>query len=95
MFWFWANWKQIGAIFSAIPVISWPAVWLVIWFGASAVLAMWERLRAVLLQLRTSEGPVLTSRYALVVYGTAMGLIALVITVVLSQPAPGIVYKAF
>ena len=43
----------------------------------------------------TAEGPALTSRYALVVYATAMGVIALVVTVVLNQPAPGIVYKAF
>ena len=95
MFWFWANWKQIGTIFSAIAVAPWLAVWLVIWLGATAVLAMWERLRAVLLKLRTAEGPMLTSRYALVVYATAMGVIALVVTVVLNQPAPGIVYKAF
>jgi D-alanyl-lipoteichoic acid acyltransferase DltB (MBOAT superfamily) len=95
MFWFWANWKQIGAIFSAISVVPWLTVWLVIWFGATAVLAIWERLRAVLLKLETSEGPALTSRYALVVYATAMGVIALVITGVLNQPAPGIVYKAF
>ena len=95
MFWFWANWKQIGAIFSALPAVPWLAVWLVIWFGATGVLAVWERLRAVLLQLRRSGGPVLTSRYALMVYATAMGVIALVITGLLNQPAPGIVYKAF
>jgi alginate O-acetyltransferase complex protein AlgI len=95
MFWFWANWRQIGAIFSAISVARWLAVWLVIWFGATAVLATWELLRASLLNLRTSEGPALTNRYALVVYATAMGVIALVVTVVLNQPAPGIVYKAF
>jgi alginate O-acetyltransferase complex protein AlgI len=95
MFWFWANWKQIGTIFSAIAVVPWLTVWLVIWFGATAVLAIWERLRAALLKLEMSEGPALTSRYALVVYATAMGVIALVITGVLNQPAPGIVYKAF
>jgi alginate O-acetyltransferase complex protein AlgI len=95
MFWFWANWKQLGTIFSAIAVAPWLAVWLLVWLGATAVLAVWERLRAVLLKLRTAEGPMLTSRYALVVYATAMGVIALVVTVVLNQPAPGIVYKAF
>ena len=95
MFWFWANWKQLGTIFSAIAVTPWLAAWLVIWFGSTAVLATWEQLRALLLKPRTSEGPVLASRYALVVYATAMGVIALVITVVLNQPAPGIVYKAF
>jgi D-alanyl-lipoteichoic acid acyltransferase DltB (MBOAT superfamily) len=95
MFWFWANWKQIGTIFSAIAAVSWLAVWLAICFGATVVLAMWEQLRTALLKLRTAEGPALTSRYALVIYATAMGVIALVITVVLNQPAPGIVYKAF
>jgi hypothetical protein len=38
---------------------------------------------------------VLTSRYARVVYATALGLVAFVMTVLLSQPAPGIVYQAF
>jgi D-alanyl-lipoteichoic acid acyltransferase DltB (MBOAT superfamily) len=95
MFWFWANWNQIGIIFSAIAVVPWIAVWLVIWFGATAALALWELLRAELLKLRTAGGPALTSRYALVVYATTMAVIALVVTIVLNQPAPGIVYKAF
>jgi Tfp pilus assembly protein FimV len=47
------------------------------------------------LSIRTSEGPILVSRYALVVYASALGLISLVVTVLLNQPAPGIVYKAF
>jgi hypothetical protein len=95
MFWFWANWKQIGTVFSAMTFAPWLAVWLAIWFGATAVLAIWERLRALLLKFQTSEGPALTSRYALVVYATSMGLIALVVTGLLNQPAPAIVYKAF
>jgi len=95
MFWFWANWKQIGKIFSEFTVARWLAVWLVILFGTTAVLAMWEVLRTELLKIRTSEGPALTSRYALVVYATTMAVIAVVVTVVLNQPAPGIIYKAF
>jgi hypothetical protein len=42
------------------------------------------------MNLRTAEGAALTSRYALVVYATAVALIAPVVTVVLNQPAPGI-----
>lgn len=95
MFWFWAGWKQIAMIFSAIAVVQWLVVWLVIWFSSTLFLAIWEQLRVVLLKPCTSEGPVLTSRYALMVYATAMGVIALVIAIVLNQPAPGIVYKAF
>ena len=95
MFWFWANWKQIGTVSSAIGAGSWLAVWLAIWLGATAVLEVWERFRAALLTLRTVEGPALTSRYALMVYATAMAVVALVVTGVMSQPAPAIVYKAF
>jgi hypothetical protein len=58
-------------------------------------LAFWEWLRAALLSVKTTEGPMLTSRYARVVYATALGLVALVLTVLLNQPAPDIVYKAF
>jgi hypothetical protein len=52
-------------------------------------------LRAALLSITTSEGPVLTSRYARVVYASALGMVAFVITILLNQPAPDVVYKAF
>ncbi len=84
----------LGRPVDEIPA-EWLSVWLTIWLCATAGLALWEGLRAALLSIRTSEGPVLTSRYALVVYASALGLADLVITVLLSQPAPEIVYKAF
>jgi hypothetical protein len=59
------------------------------------VLAAWETLRSGLLSIRTAEGPVLSSRYARVVYVSALGLVALVLTVLLSQPTPPVIYKAF
>jgi len=95
LFWFWANWAQIARIFTALSAAQWLGVWLAIWLSATAVLALWEWLRVVLLSIRTSEGPLLTSRYARVVYATALGVIALVVTLLLNQPAPVIVYKAF
>lgn len=94
-FWFWASWTQIERIFAAIGAIQWLGVWLAIWLSATAALALWEGLRAALLSIRTAEGPVLTSRYARVVYASALGLAALVMTVLLNQPAPDVVYKAF
>jgi len=94
-FWFWASWKQIDHAFSELGVIQWLGVSLTIWFSATAALALWEWLRAALLSIRTTEEPLLASRYALVVYASALGLFALVITVLLNQPAPDIVYKAF
>ena len=89
------NWEQIGKIFTGLGIFPWLGVWLAVWICATAVLALWEWLRAALLSIKTVAGPVLTSRYARAVYASALGLTAFVTTVLLSQPAPGIVYKAF
>ena len=94
-FWFWADWAQINGLCRALSAVEWVGVWLVIWVCASAVLAAWEWLRAALLSIETVEGPVFLSRYARVIYTTALGLAAYVITVLLNQPAPDIIYKAF
>ena len=61
----------------------------------TVVLAAWEWLRETILSIKTSEGPVFTSRYARVVYACALGVVAVIITVLLNQPAPEIVYKSF
>jgi D-alanyl-lipoteichoic acid acyltransferase DltB (MBOAT superfamily) len=95
LFWFWASWKQIDMVFSALGVVRWAGVWLAIWLFSSVVLGAWEWLRAALLSIKTSDGPVLTSRYARVVYASALGLAIIVMTVLLNQPAPEIVYKGF
>jgi D-alanyl-lipoteichoic acid acyltransferase DltB (MBOAT superfamily) len=95
LFWFWGGWKQIDTVFSALGIVEWLGVLTLAWLAATGVLALWEWLRALLLSIRTSEGPILISRYARAVYASALGLAALVITVLLNQPAPGIVYKAF
>jgi alginate O-acetyltransferase complex protein AlgI len=95
LFWFWADWKKIDTAFHALGVIQWLGVWLIVWLCATSVLGGWEALRTSLLSIKTSGGPALTGRYARVVYASALGLVALVMTVLLNQPAPGIVYKAF
>jgi D-alanyl-lipoteichoic acid acyltransferase DltB (MBOAT superfamily) len=95
LFWFWASWQQINKIFTAMSIIQWLGVWMAAWLSMTAVLAFWEWLRAALLSFRSAGGPVLTSRYARMVCASALGLAALVVTVLLSQPAPDIVYKAF
>jgi D-alanyl-lipoteichoic acid acyltransferase DltB (MBOAT superfamily) len=95
LFWLWADWKQISTVFASLGFVRWLAVWMAIWFCATVVLAFWEWLRNAVLSIRSADGPVLTNRYVQVVYVTALGLIAFVISVMLNQPAPDIVYKAF
>jgi len=95
LFWFWANWQQISRVFNALGLAQWLGVWVAIWLCATAGLALWEWFRAALLSIKTSEGPLVTSRYVRVVYASALGLVALVMIVLLKQPAPVIVYKTF
>jgi len=95
LFWFWASWKQIDGIFTSLSLLRWCAVWLVVWLSATLVLAAWEWVRGLLLSIKTGEQPIFTSRYARVVYATTFGVVAFVMAVLLSQPAPDIVYKAF
>jgi D-alanyl-lipoteichoic acid acyltransferase DltB (MBOAT superfamily) len=95
LFWFWADWSKLSKMLAAIGTFNWIGVWLTIWLTATIVLAGWEWIRAVLLSLKTARRPILTNRYARVIYASALGFVAIVMLVLLSQPAPGIVYKAF
>lgn len=95
LFWFWGDWNQIRSVFSALTKVQWIGTWLVVWLAATAVLGIWEWLRAALLSFNVGGEPLLTSRYARVVYASALGLASVVMTVLLNQPAPENVYKGF
>jgi alginate O-acetyltransferase complex protein AlgI len=95
LFWLWGSWPQIEEVFKALSLLRWWETWLVAWLFVTAVGALWERLRAALLAIRAAERPLFTSRYARVIYASAMTLTAFLVTALLNQPAPGIVYKAF
>jgi D-alanyl-lipoteichoic acid acyltransferase DltB (MBOAT superfamily) len=95
LFWFWAGWAQIKTVAGSLSPAQWIGVWAAVFLSATVVLAIWENARALLLSIRTSEGPVFTSRYARMVYASALGFAAFVIIILLNQPAPGLVYKAF
>jgi D-alanyl-lipoteichoic acid acyltransferase DltB (MBOAT superfamily) len=95
LFWFWGNWEQISTVFHALRTVQWLGVWFAIWLSATVVFALWEWLRASLLSIEVGGTPALTTRYARVVYASALGLAAVVTNVLLNQPAPDIIYKAF
>jgi alginate O-acetyltransferase complex protein AlgI len=95
LFWFWADWKQIQLVFSALGVVQWIGVWAAIWLCATAVLALWEYLRTVLLSIKVSGQPVITSSYARMTYASVLAFIALSVTLLVNRAAPVIVYTAF
>jgi hypothetical protein len=79
----------------SLGVVWWLRVWLAIWILATAGLALWERIRESLLSITTSDGAVLLGRYARVIVATALALVSFVMTGLLNQPAPEIIYKPF
>jgi alginate O-acetyltransferase complex protein AlgI len=95
VFWFWADWTQITTIFGALGTAQWLGVWLMVFLLSSVVLGGWEYVRHAVLLVETAGEPLVISRYARVIYASALGLIAAVITFMLNQPAPDVVYKAF
>jgi alginate O-acetyltransferase complex protein AlgI len=95
LFWFWADWKQIHLVFSALGIAQWIGLWAVIWLCATAVLALWEYVRAAVLSIKVSGQPVVTSSYARVTYASVLAFAALSVTLLVNQAAPVIVYTAF
>ena len=95
LFWFWASWHEIDVMVRSLGTLQWIVTWLVVWILAALTLEAWERLRTALLSIRGNEGPLLWTRYSRMVYASAMAAVALVLTLLMQQPAPAIVYKAF
>jgi alginate O-acetyltransferase complex protein AlgI len=94
LFWFWSTWAQIQGLTNSLGSARWILVLSTIWLCATAILAGWEWARHRLLSMQITNAPRLTG-YARVAYSTALALAAFVLTVLLNQAAPGIVYKAF
>lgn len=95
LLWFWADWKQIRDIGHALPVTKWLVLSTLFWVSVTIVFDGWERLRLVVLAVRTTEGPAVTSRYAKAVFTTCLAVVAIVFSTLMNQAAPPIVYKAF
>jgi alginate O-acetyltransferase complex protein AlgI len=95
LFWFWGSWPQIDRLFTSLGVAWWLIVWICVWLCATAVGALWEWARTAFLSIRVGNYPLVSSRYVRVVYTTALAFATFVMTVLLNQPAPAIVYRSF
>jgi D-alanyl-lipoteichoic acid acyltransferase DltB (MBOAT superfamily) len=95
LFWFWASWGQLYDILMSIGACIWIAVWLMVWIWATIGLEAWEWLRNAIFGLKAAGRPGVDNPYVRIVFVTALGLAAFIVTAVLTAPAPDIVYKAF
>jgi alginate O-acetyltransferase complex protein AlgI len=91
--WFWASWHQIGQLETELaPRLI--VVWTLIFAGSTIVLAVWE---AIYQETETiaGEAPPIYSQCLRVALCTAAVVITIATGVLMNQPAPDIVYKAF
>lgn len=95
LFWFWSDWQQIGNIADRLGAPLILAGWAIAFVGATVVLAAGEALRSAMLAVRWGDGPAVRSRYVRTVWDTALVVVTVAVVVLLNQPAPDIVYKAF
>jgi len=95
LLWFWSNWAQLHGFASVLGAETSLALWLVLLVAATAILEALERLRLLTPAISIAGEPVLTSRYTRTVLSTVMAVTILVAAVILSAPAPHIVYKTF
>lgn len=73
-------------------------VWLAflaIFLVATVFLSILEMIHNWGLSITWNGSPILLSRYALTVFDTGLLVVSIVVVVLLSAPAPDIIYKAF
>ena len=95
LIWFWASWSQVGTAFFGAGPGAWIFAIGILWISAAVTLASWEWTRSKALDVRTGGQPWVTHPYTRTVFTTLLALTAFLIVAVLSQPAPGIVYRTF
>jgi D-alanyl-lipoteichoic acid acyltransferase DltB (MBOAT superfamily) len=95
LLWFWSNWSQLRFLAGSFHPREMALVWIAIFLGSSAVLALWEAARELLISIRFQGNPLVLSRYFRTAWGTALVVVAVATILFLSAPAPDIVYKAF
>jgi D-alanyl-lipoteichoic acid acyltransferase DltB (MBOAT superfamily) len=95
LLWFFSDWREIGALATALGPLGVPVVWLAMLVGASLVLAAMEAARSVLFEPKFEAGPLILSRYVRTVWVTVLAAATVGVQTVMNAPAPDIVYKAF
>jgi D-alanyl-lipoteichoic acid acyltransferase DltB (MBOAT superfamily) len=95
LLWFWSNWTQLRAFARCFHSGEMGLAWITLFVGASTILAAWEAARECLLSIRFHSRPVLLSRYIRTAWATALAVVAVATMMLLSTPAPDVVYKAF
>jgi D-alanyl-lipoteichoic acid acyltransferase DltB (MBOAT superfamily) len=93
--WFWSNWKQMHSFYARLGMAETLAVWFAIFLIATAVLAIWEAIRARVFAFQWDGTTVVDSMYARAAWSCMLAVIVIAVTLLAGQAAPDMVYKAF
>lgn len=94
LLWFWSSWDQLDGFVSIAGIPTILAALVLVFVVATLVLAARARLRP-LWNRPVREGAISPSRYWRTIASTAMLVIVVALALILSGPAPDLVYKNF
>jgi D-alanyl-lipoteichoic acid acyltransferase DltB (MBOAT superfamily) len=94
LLWFWSSWRRIREAESTLGPGMTVAVCVTIFAGSTVLLSLWVALRRSILSTTWDDSPLLW-QCARLAWSTALLTITIVVTLLMKQPAPEIVYKAF
>jgi len=95
LLWFWSTWKDLSQMKHALGPSAQTLAWLMIFACSAIFLALWEIIRARVLEFQWNSEPFVLSRYVRTVWDTGLVFVLLGVMELLNTPAPDIVYKAF
>jgi D-alanyl-lipoteichoic acid acyltransferase DltB (MBOAT superfamily) len=93
--WSWSSWSKLAGLATAMGPSAIVVSLCLILAAATVGLAIWEAGRISLLRIRWAQQVVLQSRYTRTAWCTALVLFCIAAELLLRQPAPEIIYKAF
>ena len=92
---FWATWPQIEALCASLGPAGFAVAALVLFVSAGVLFTVVDRVRGAALGVRVADTTLFTHRYLRTVFVTAIAFVAIAAMVLMSGPAPDIVYKNF
>ncbi len=95
LLWFWADWKQLREMASALQLGGMLGALLISFLGAAVTLTLLAGVRDWALSFRYAEEPVLASRYVLTVVDTAQLVVSVCVVLLFVSQGQELVYDAF
>lgn len=92
--WFWSSWTQLRTFVAVLGIGMLLAIWAGIFVGSTILLAAWEAVHRRIQGAPWNGEPLLAQCFR-TAWTTALVMVIVAVNLLLNQPAPEVVYKAF